>query len=123
MVARLLSPSEWPRLVGTELEGVSATTLPGARVLAVEHDATLVGCWAAVPVLHAEGLWIAPAHRGRGGVLRALLRGMGTITTAAGARAAVVGVVDPAVAAMVTRYGGSMLAGTHYLLPMGEERT
>lgn len=74
MTSRVLSPAEWDRLSETDIPLV----LPyvhqdDARVVVVEHEGAIVGAWAVLKVVHLEGVWIAPAYRGRGSVARRLL--------------------------------------------------
>lgn len=78
MTHRILDPAEWPRLDGTELEGVWKILQPDrAQVLVVEDgDGAIVGCWALVWALHAEGCWIAPRHRLHSSVARHLWVGL-----------------------------------------------
>lgn len=74
MTSRILPPEEWSRLEGTELGPVWRALDPAlVRVIVIEDDqSAIVGCWSLMPFIHAEGLWIAPEHRGKGAVLRAL---------------------------------------------------
>jgi hypothetical protein len=115
MVARVLPPAEWSRLAGTELEGVA---LPShAQVIVVEDDAgTIVGCWSCVPVVHVEGVWIAPAYRGTTTVARHLWRAMGqTLRSVFDTRAAVTGAVSPDVQRLLQKRA-TPLPGAHYVL-------
>jgi len=77
MTTRVLDPSEYHRLTPTTL-GPYVSLLPAeTRVIVIEQDGALVGHLAVLPMWHTEGLWIAPAHRKRGRVLRRLLQGLG----------------------------------------------
>lgn len=77
MTTRLLPPSDWGLLADTELGPIVPQLDPArTQMLVVEDAGQIVGCWALMTVLHAEGVWIAPAHQGRGSVARRLLRGM-----------------------------------------------
>jgi N-acetylglutamate synthase-like GNAT family acetyltransferase len=49
-----------------------------AHVIVVEDDGRLVGCVSLVRMWHAEGIWITPALRTKGTVLRRLLDAMKT---------------------------------------------
>lgn len=75
MTARILAKDEWPRLAQTDfpylLPYVGAADVD---IMVVEDDGgTIIGCWGLMTVLHLEGLWIAPAHRGKSSVARRLL--------------------------------------------------
>jgi hypothetical protein len=75
MTTRILPPDEWHRLTGTELGGVPLDPA-NAVVVVVEEDEDIVGRWAFLRVIHAEGFWIAPEHQKRVAVFRHLLREM-----------------------------------------------
>lgn len=72
MIARILPPEEYHRLVGTAIDEVWRVIPPTAKVVVVEDGDQIVGCHLLLPVIHAEGLWIHPAHRGKGSVARRL---------------------------------------------------
>lgn len=110
MTARVLPPEEWHRLVPEAID-------PAGQVLVVEDGGQIVGCVGLAWCLHAEDLWVAPAHRGKVGVVRALLREVAAIGARAGIRATCVAVPDPAVGAFVTRLGGASI-GPHAVLPL-----
>ena len=76
-----------------------------------DGDGTVVGCWAVLAVLHAEGIWIHPDHRQKGSVARRLLskmanflRGHGVITHS----------MDPHVTEYLTRLGAIPIPGQAY---------
>jgi N-acetylglutamate synthase-like GNAT family acetyltransferase len=72
-VSRLLPEWEWSKLAGTEAESIYQALDPRtAKVLAVERDGQIVGCWILAPVYHAECLWMHPEHRGKTSVARRL---------------------------------------------------
>jgi RimJ/RimL family protein N-acetyltransferase len=75
---RILPPEEWPTLAGTLLDPAWRSFDPeGTRVVVVQdHDGAVLGCLALFPIWHLEGAWIAPAHRGKAAVARALLARM-----------------------------------------------
>lgn len=77
MTTRLLPRDEWDRLRGTDLGMASSQLPPNTRVMVVEDGSEMVGCLALLPLTHCEGLYIAPAHRKRGRVLRRLLQALG----------------------------------------------
>lgn len=72
MLARVLRPEEYPQLAQTEVGPLWSQLSAQARVVIVEDHGQMVGCHVLVPVLHAECLWIHPAHRGKTSVARRL---------------------------------------------------
>lgn len=118
MTTRILQVEEYPRLVGTELETVWAHLPAEARVVAVEDDGELVGCWAVLPITHVEGVWVKPSHRNAGGVARRLLRGMRDVAQEMGARAVFTAALTPNVEDLLARVGAEPLPGTHYVLAL-----
>jgi GNAT superfamily N-acetyltransferase len=74
VTSRILPLAEWGRLGETELPKVLPYVKPeDAQIVVVEDDGRIVGCWAVLRIVHLEGVWIAPAYRGRGSVARRLL--------------------------------------------------
>jgi ribosomal protein S18 acetylase RimI-like enzyme len=121
MTTRELPREEWDRLQGTELEALAATGLETLTILVVEDAGEIVGCWGLVPVFHAEGIWVAPAHRGRGSVGRHLLRGMREAMRKRHLHGVWTGAILPAVATMITKCGGRALPAMFYLPRTPEE--
>lgn len=119
MTTRLLDRGEWPKLAGTELASAAEHLPPDAKVLAVEDsDGRLIGCWAAIPLVHVEGLWIAPEHRKAGSVGRRLWREMRRLLSLRGVRVALTGSVSPEVDALLLHAGAQELPGKCYALPV-----
>jgi len=119
MTTRVLPRHEWPRLKGTELETLWPLLPQDADVLVVEEDGDIVGCWALYLLPHVEGVWVHPAHRGRGGVVRRLLSGMRTLVYALQRDTAVqTGALDTedgaVVAEMLKKLGAVELPGRHF---------
>lgn len=116
---RILPPDEWHRLTGTELETVWQI-LPVDRscVLVVEDGDQIVGCWAFLTVLHAEGVYVAPAYRNRSSVARHLIRGMREIAKANGAETVWTGSTTEQVATFCKSLGGSEPPFTSWVIPM-----
>lgn len=115
-------PSQWPeRLKGTALlQAVPHLARSGARVVVVEDDAgTLIGVWALLSVLHAEGVWINPAHQRKGAVARKLWTMMTRFVRESGASGVVTGADSEDIARLLERHGAQKLAMTSYVLPMG----
>lgn len=119
MTHRILPREEWAKLAGTEA-GAFAPLLPpdAASVLVVEDNGQIVATWALVSMLHAEGLWIAPSHRGRFGVVKRLLSGMRAMARSIGATSVQTASVSPDVTSFIERLGGSPLPGQMFILPM-----
>src|ERR1043165_2520483 len=88
MITRGLPPEELPLLEGTELEKVYPHLNPKeAKVIVVEDGSLIVGCWALLPFLHAECVWVHPDYRkqAKSPAVR-LLRGMRQIARETGAK-------------------------------------
>lgn len=120
MTRRVLPPEDWPRLQGTELEGIWPHLDPATTTVIVVEDrgGAIIGAWAGFPLFHAEGVFIAEAHRGKAGVARLLLDGMRHVAKTAGYRSIVTASLDPTVGDMLTKLGATTIAGTHYALPL-----
>jgi N-acetylglutamate synthase-like GNAT family acetyltransferase len=116
MTTRTLPRAEWSRLVGTELETVAPLLPEAAEVVIVEADNQLVACWAVYPLIHVEGVWIHPDHRGKGSAARRLLRGMRTTAQRMGARAVSTAACTPEIATLLDKLGAVRLDGAHYAL-------
>lgn len=119
MRTRRLPRSEFARLEGTEVAPFAAELPDDAVVLVVEDDAgAIVGTWAIFGMVHVEGVWIAPAHRRRGGVARALVTGMKTVAQELGARGVVTGALTEEVRSLICHLQGSKLPGEFYVIPV-----
>ncbi len=122
MITRILPPAEWHRLVGTEAESIVPGLDPvDTRVLVVEADGEIVGTWVLLRMVHAECVWIAPAHRKRASVAVRLLTGMGDLARAWGVRSVWTGALTPDVMALIDRIGGVPIPGQHYAIPVAEK--
>jgi hypothetical protein len=108
MMARWLPVTEWPRLVGTELETVYPHLPPTARVWAVERGDAIVACGAFFDVRHHEGLWVRAEDR-RSRDVWALVAEM-----LCSSLPFVTGSVSPAVARLIARMGGEPLPGQFF---------
>jgi hypothetical protein len=117
MTRRLLPSAEWSKLVGTELEDVWPHLDPDRSVvIVVEDEGQIIGCWSAFDVLHAEGIWIADAHRRRGHVARLLLAGMSETALTRGVQTLATSAITDDVAALAERLGGVPVPGRHFVL-------
>lgn len=116
---RVLPPEEWPRLAGTELEALWPKLDPArAQVVVVEHEAAIVGAWAVFPIVHVEGLWIAPECRGKVGVARRLHRAM--LEAARGMAAPFVwtGAESDDIRRLIAHVGGYRIPYESYVMPV-----
>lgn len=118
MTTRLLPPDEWSRLAGTEAAFAPLLPPGSASILVVEDDGQIVATWALVTMMHAEGLWIAPSHRGRFGVVKRLLSGMRSLARSLGCASVQTASVSNDVTDFIQRLGGSPLPGRAFILPM-----
>ncbi len=123
MQGRVLDRTEWPRLVGTELE-LAIPYLPAdTQVIVVEDDRhSIIGAWALVRVLHVEGVWVREDHRKRGAVARQLLRTMTKAARGLGAETVVTGALTDEVRRLIAGLGGARLPGDQYVLPLKKGR-
>lgn len=124
MTARELPVSEWHRLAGTELATVAPLMRQDtSRVLVIEDEGRIVGCWALFPVWHVEGIWIDERYRCRGSVARRLLSGMRRWIRESGLSAVVTSALSPDIEALLVRLNAYALPGSAYVWPMkGSER-
>ena len=122
MTTRELPPDEWERLVGTELGEVWTRLSPSwAKVLVVEQDGEIVGCWALLSVLHAEGVWVSPTHRHRGAVQRRLWAAMRDAVMAQGNWSVMTGAATAEIQALIEAHGGAKVPCDQYMLPMEKQ--
>lgn len=123
MVGRILPPEEWAdKLAGTPLAERLADLNPDYTVIiVVEVDGQVVAEWAAINVVHVEGLWEAPDHRGGPGVSRQLLQTMLTELTRHHVGEVITRAETPAVEALIQKAGGIPLPGTAWVLTIPKE--
>ena len=114
---RILPPDEWHKLDGRDLSRVLALLNPAnTQIVVVENEAgAIVGCWASVLILHAEGVWIAPEYRTRTSVARRLWRRMRDLVLASGARAVVTAADSPQITTLLDRQGAQPLPQEYVL--------
>ncbi len=118
----MLPPEEWPRLAGTEAERVWPLLDPAqAQVLVVEQGGAIVGVWVLMRLVHAECVWIAPAHRGRGSVAKRLVSFMRERARAWRVRSVLGHPVDASVVTLIEKLQGTRLPGVPYLIPVDHE--
>jgi hypothetical protein len=119
MTRRLLPPEEWPKLGDTpELGAVWQLLDPASTsVLVVEDGEKLVGCWAFITVLHAEGVYVDPGYRSNAGVARHLWRGMRECADSLKAAACWAAVDTPQIVALLEAHGAQKFPFDSYVLP------
>ena len=107
---RILPFEEWDKLQGMDLARVVSQLNPDSTQVLVVEDETgrVVGCWALMPLLHAEGLWIDPAHRGHPSVARHLWSRLRATVAALGGRAIITGSADDRTTAMLRKRGQAL---------------
>lgn len=119
MTHRLLPPEEWAtKLAGTELETVwPALSRETTAIFVVEDGDQVVGCWSMFPVMHVEGVWIAPSHRGKGSVARRLLACLRQLAQRAGVTRVVTASVSDDVTRLIAHLRGVPLPA-HFVIPV-----
>jgi len=119
---RVVPMAEWEILESTPLAPVLSTLPAHTQILAVQHEGKVVGTWAIVPYVHAEGLWIDPEYRNAGAVALRLLRRMPAIATSLGANGAVLTAAsDEDLEGYLKRLGAVPLPGAQYVLPLARK--
>lgn len=116
MTRRLLPVSDWYRLAETPQLGPIWQHLPAnARVVVVEDDGAIVATWALLPVVHVEGLWIAPSHAAAG---VPLLRGMRQEARAMGAERVWTGADSDAIRGLLERFHAQPVPYDSFVMPL-----
>lgn len=119
MTARILPPEEWARLAGTEAELLIPMLTDASRVVVVELDGQIVGCHVLQVILHAECLWVHPAHRGKASVARRLWAAVQREAREHfGVRAFATAAVSDEVRDLLAHVGAVKVAGDHYMVPV-----
>lgn len=119
MESRILPVAEWSRLTGTEL-GIHWRLLnpEAVQVIVVEDESgAIIGTWALMSFVHAEGFWIAPEHRGKSSVLRRLWAELVKTAKARGLQSVVTSSVSDDVTRLLESRN-AMPMPTSYVLPM-----
>lgn len=115
---RLLPQEEWHKLAGTEAEALWPHLPESAKVIVVERDGEIVGCWTLMPVWHAEAVWIAPAHQVKAAVARRLWTTMRSLAASLGARSVFTSALDDRIRHLLEAHGAKQLPGSHYIIPV-----
>jgi hypothetical protein len=84
----------------------------------VEDGDSIVGCWAALNIVHVEGLWIHPDYRKRTAVQRRLWVGMKRLLSEV--RSVLTGACDDSIRALITAHDGVEMP-TFYRVPLVKE--
>jgi len=114
MTTRVLPPEEYPRLAGTEAEGLA---VPGsAQVLVVEDGDRIAGCWILMPILHVECLYVAPEYRKRASVARRLWIGMKRLVRDAHGSAVMTAAASDEVRDLLAHVNATKVPGDHYVM-------
>lgn len=121
MIARILAPEEWSKLEHLDLAGLLPYTEPQNIAICVVEDegGKVIACLAALQVTHLEGVWIAPEHRRRGGVLRSLLRQAFALPAARKEQWAFGTAATEEMTTYLARLGGVQIPVTLHALPVG----
>lgn len=125
MTSRILPPEEWDRLSDTDIPNILPHVGPtDMHIVVVEDEGRIVGCWALMPMLHLEGLWIAPEYRGRSSVARRLLKATWAEVKRLAPRWVMTGCCDDTVRRLLTRHmNAAKVPSDSYLIAMqGEKR-
>lgn len=119
MTTRILPHDEWHRLEGCGMDTLWARLPDTTRVVVVEQDGAIIACVTGMLVLHAEGLWIAPAHRRSAGLWRRLMRAFWGVADEFGTQGAWASEVTEEMQDILTRLNGTPVPGSHFILPRG----
>lgn len=115
-ISRVLPPSEWSKLVGTEAERLHPMLdAQKDRVVVVERDGEVLACTVLMSVLHAECVWIHPEHRGHAGVKRQLYAGVERAASEQGARVVCVVATLPVMKRFFRWIGARLIEGEHFV--------
>lgn len=122
MTTRLLPPEEWHRLPAVIGDLLPHMVPEDVQVVVIE-DATgaIVGTWTAARMVHLEGLWIAPEHRGRPSVARRLYQAGRAAAAQWTAGWAMTGAASDDVRSLLDRVGAVRLPLDTYVLPLRKQ--
>lgn len=121
MTSRVLPVDEWPKLAGTEAGAIWPSLDPTrTTVLVVETAGEIVGTWVLMNVVHAECLWIAPAHRGKVSVARRLWVAMRRAAQGMHVPIVATAAITDDVRALLEHVGAVKVPGDHYAMKVSE---
>lgn len=119
METRILQPSEWHLLKGTEAERALPFLTPeNTQAIVVEDGGRVVGSWLMIRTVHAECLWAHPDYRGSFGVAKRLFRAMKECATRWGTDKVITGSVSSYVTDLIKRFGGKPMPCESFILPV-----
>lgn len=121
MTTRTLPPAEWEKLAATDLpQLLPYVNRDDVEVMVVEDEhGTVVGCWAILHVVHLEGLWIAPEHRGKASVARRLLSATWARVRELAPAWVMTGAADDRIRGLLTRHMNAIhVPSDTWLIPM-----
>ena len=122
LTTRILPREEWAdRLAGTDLGTVAALMPDETRIIVVEDDGAVVGCWSLTRMWQAEGVWIDPAAAKSPAIGRRLLKAMREQAIAVGASCLLTGAQTDEVRTILTKLGATELPVSLYAWPMERE--
>ena len=121
MITRILPPSEYQKLLGTELGIlVESGRIPeNTEVLVVEDGDRIVGCWSLMRYYHCEGIWIHPDYRLKPSVTRRLWTGMQDLAAMKGINVLLTGCLQRKIQRLLERAGAVQIPGLTYAIPVG----
>lgn len=125
MTSRILPQSEWHKLAHTDFPQLLPYIGPeDIDIVVIEDGDRIVGCWGVMPMIHLEGVWIAPEYRGKGSVARRLVRSTWAEIKRRAPRWVMTAAADDTVRSLITKhFSGLRIPGEAYLIPMhGEKR-
>jgi GNAT superfamily N-acetyltransferase len=122
MRTRILPHEEWERLEAESLPPTFPYSDDVAVVVVEDDSGRIVGTLTAVTIVHLEGMWIDPEHRGKGGVARALVRQATAVARHRGDRWVLGGMAngDERMERILARLGGVRIPATFWALGIGE---
>lgn len=123
MTTRLLPPEEWGKLAGRDIAALfPLVAADDLQVVVVEDGDRIVACWAAVRIVHFEGVWIDPAYRHRPSVIKRLVRETFTAARRWADKWAMTAAADEDVRRLITKHlGGVAVPSDQYIVPLSGE--
>ena len=123
LTTRIVPREEWTtRLAGTDLGTVASLMPEETRMIVVEDDGVLVGCWSLTRMWQAEGVWIAPEAAKSPAIGRRLLKAMRQQAIDVGASCLLTGAQTDAVRSILTKLGATELPVSLYAWPIEQEQ-
>lgn len=122
MEARILPPSEWTRLDGTDIaKAIPYHHAEDITVVVVEDDGEIVATWAVLRVVQMEGVWIRPDHRKRGRAAVKLLDKTFEVAQSLAPYMAFTGSQSEEVSHLLTKHLGALkLEQETFVIPLSE---